>query len=118
MLLKKPRSKVFGDSIEKKDLRALLKALRAGEVVVYSSDQNFNYQNAFIPFFGVACGNLDGNSRYHSNAVARSMLPFWFYRDDDNRYQITDCRALGELAERKRSGRHSCLYAKPRINRA
>ena len=82
------RSKVFGDSIEKKDLRALLKALRAGEAVVYSSDQNFNYQNAFIPFFGVPAATLTATPDIIQRSGA-TMLPFWFYRDADNRYQIT-----------------------------
>ena len=82
------RSKVFGDSIEKKDLRALLKALRAGEAVVYSSDQNFNYQNAFVPFFGIPAATLTATPGIieRSGAV---MLPLWFYRDGDGRYQIT-----------------------------
>ncbi len=82
------RAKVFGDSIEKKDLRALLKALRAGDAVVYSSDQNFNYQHAFVPFFGIPAATLTATP----NIIERSgaaMLPFWFYRDANNRYQIT-----------------------------
>lgn len=81
------RSAVFGDSIEKKDLRALLKALRAGEAVVYSSDQNFNYQHAFVPFFGVPAATLTATPDIIHRSGAR-MLPFWFYRDDEGRYQI------------------------------
>ncbi len=86
------RSKVFGDSIEKKDLRALLKALRAGEAVVYSSDQNFNYQHAFVPFFGVSAATLMATPDIISRSGA-AMLPFWFYRDADGRYQITVAEA-------------------------
>lgn len=82
------RSKVFGDTIEKKDLRTLLKALRAGEAVVYSSDQNFNYQNAFIPFFGIPAATLTATPGIIERSGA-TMLPFWFYRDADNHYQIT-----------------------------
>ena len=82
------RAKVFDDSIEKKDLRALLRALRAGDVVAYSSDQNFNYQHTFAPFFGMPAATLTATP----GIVERSgsvMLPFWFYRDEHNRYQIT-----------------------------
>ncbi len=82
------RSKVFGDSIEKKDLRALLKALRMGEAVVYSSDQNFNYQHTFVPFFGVPAATLTATPSIIERSGAK-VLPFWFYRDADNRYQIT-----------------------------
>lgn len=86
------RSKVFGDSIEKKDLRALLKALRAGEAVVYSSDQNFNYQHAFVPFFGIPAATLTATPAIIERSGA-AMLPFWFYRDVDGRYQITIAEA-------------------------
>lgn len=81
------RAKVFGDSIEKKDLRALLKALRVGDAVVYSSDQNFNYQNAFVPFFGIPAATLIATPSIIERSGA-AMLPFWFYRDANNRYQI------------------------------
>ena len=81
------RTKVFGDSIEKKDLRALLKALRAGDAVVYSSDQNFNYQNTFVPFFGIPAATLTATPGIIERSGA-AMLPLWFYRDSNNRYQI------------------------------
>ena len=86
------RSNVFGDSIEKKDLRTLLRALRAGEVVVYSSDQNFNYQSAFVPFFGIPAATLTATPEIIERSGA-AMLPFWFYRDGDGRYQITIAEA-------------------------
>src|SRR5690606_41439980 len=52
------RAAVFGPSIGKKDVRGLIRALQAGEPVVYSADQNFTYQNAFVPFFGVPAATL------------------------------------------------------------
>ena len=82
------RAKVFGDSIEKKDLRALLRTLRAGDVVAYSSDQNFNYQHTFVPFFDVPAATLTATPGIVERSGA-AMLPFWFYRDEHNRYQIT-----------------------------
>jgi len=91
-MLDAARSRVFGDTIEKKDLRALLKALRAGEAVVYSSDQNFNYQNAFVPFFGIPAATLIATPDIIERSGA-AMLPFWFYRDDAGRYQITVAEA-------------------------
>jgi Kdo2-lipid IVA lauroyltransferase/acyltransferase len=86
------REKVFGYTIEKKDLRSLLKTLRAGDAVVYSSDQNFNYQNAFIPFFGIPAATLTATPGIVERSGAK-MLPFWFYRDVDGRYQITIAEA-------------------------
>jgi Kdo2-lipid IVA lauroyltransferase/acyltransferase len=87
-LVTEARSRVFGVDIEKKDLRGLLKALRAGEVVAYSSDQNFNYQHAFVPFFGVPAATLTATPSIIERSGA-TVLPFWFYRDAAGRYQIT-----------------------------
>ncbi len=81
------RERVFGPTIGKKDTRALLRALRSGEVVAYSADQNFTYQNAFVPFFGVPAATLVSTPELLRRANA-CMLPFWFHRDDDGRYHV------------------------------
>ena len=81
------RSRVFGPVFEKKDIRGLLRALQSGQIVVYSADQNFTYQHAFVPFFGIPAATLISTPDLVSrgNAV---MLPFWFYRDAGGKYQI------------------------------
>jgi KDO2-lipid IV(A) lauroyltransferase len=81
------RSAVFGPSIGKKDVRALLRNLADGQPVVYSADQNFTYQNAFVPFFGVPAATLTATPELlrRSGAV---LLPFWYRRGDDGRYVI------------------------------
>lgn len=81
------RAAVYGPSIGKKDVRGLLRALSAGEPVVYSADQNFTYQNAFVPFFGVPAATLTAVP----DLVARGkavLLPFWYRREADGRYRI------------------------------
>jgi len=81
------RAAVFGPSIGKKDVRGLLRALSSGEPVVYSADQNFTYQNAFVPFFGVPAATLTAVP----DLVARGkavLLPFWYRREADGRYRI------------------------------
>ncbi len=57
------RGAVYGATIGKKDVRALLRNLMDGQPVVYSADQNFTYQNAFVPFFGVPAATITGLSR-------------------------------------------------------
>ena len=52
------RRRVFADVIGKKDVRGLLRTLSRGGIVAYSADQDFNYQNAFVPFFGVPAATL------------------------------------------------------------
>jgi KDO2-lipid IV(A) lauroyltransferase len=82
------RAKVFGPTIAKKDVRGLLRALQAGEFVTYSADQNFTYQNAFVPFFGVPAATLTSTPQLVQRAHAR-MHPFFFHRDDSGRYRLT-----------------------------
>jgi KDO2-lipid IV(A) lauroyltransferase len=82
------RAKVFGPTIAKKDVRGLLRALQAGEAVTYSADQNFTYQNAFVPFFGVPAATLTSTPQMVARAHAR-MHPFFFHRADDGTYVLT-----------------------------
>jgi KDO2-lipid IV(A) lauroyltransferase len=81
------RCAVFGPTIGKKDVRALLRNLSDGQPVVYSADQNFTYQNAFVPFFGVPAATLTATPELVRRAGA-VLLPFWYRRDDDGRYVI------------------------------
>lgn len=81
------RRQVYGEPILKKDLRGLLRALRAGEPVVYSADQNFSYQHAFVPFFGVPAATLATVPALLARGRA-AMLPFWFHRGTDGRYRL------------------------------
>lgn len=81
------RAAVYGPTIGKKDVRALLRNLMDGQPVVYSADQNFTYQNAFVPFFGVPAATLTATPDLvrRANAV---LLPFWYRREADGRYRI------------------------------
>jgi len=79
------RARVFGATLAKKDVRGLLRTLQAGEPVVYSADQNFSYQHAFVPFFGVSAATLTSTPELVRRSHAQA-LPFWFHRDADGRY--------------------------------
>ena len=81
------RAAVYGPSIGKKDVRGLIRALQAGEPVVYSADQNFTYQNAFVPFFGVPAATLTATPELVRRGRA-VLLPFWYRREADGRYRI------------------------------
>jgi KDO2-lipid IV(A) lauroyltransferase len=81
------RAQVFGPTLAKKDVRGLLRTLQAGEPVTYSADQNFTYQHAFVPFFGISAATLTSTQ----DLVRRGdgmMLPFWFYRDTQGSYHL------------------------------
>ena len=81
------RSGVFGPAIGKKDVRALLRTLLDGEPLAYSADQNFNYQSAFVPFFGVPAATLTVTPELVRRGRA-VLLPMWYRRDDDGRYTV------------------------------
>ncbi len=82
------RSRVSGVLIAKKDVRGMLRTLKAGEPLVYSADQNFTYQNAFVPFFGINAATLTTTPNLVRRSNAR-MLPFWFHREPDGRYCLS-----------------------------
>ena len=86
-MFERARQRIFGATLAKKDVRGLLRSLQAGEWVVYSADQDFNYQHAFLPFFGIPAATLTGTSELVRRSGAR-MLPFWFHRAADGRYHL------------------------------
>ena len=80
------RSRV-GTTVAKKDVRGMLRTLQQGGLLAYSADQDFNYQNAFVPFFGVAASTLTTTPELVRRGRAR-VLPFWFHRERDGRYVL------------------------------
>ena len=86
-MFERARRRAFAGTVAKKDVRGLLKALSRGGVVAYSADQNFNYQHAFVPFFGVPAATLTATPdlALRANAV---VLPFWFHRERDGHYKL------------------------------
>lgn len=81
------RHRAFAGTIAKKDVRGLLRTLGRGGVVAYSADQNFTYQNAFVPFFGVPAATLTVTPELAARGNA-AVLPFWFHRDGEGRYRL------------------------------
>lgn len=81
------RRRAFADVIAKKDVRGLLRALASGNVVAYAADQDFSYQHAFVPFFGIPAATLTAIPALarRGNAV---VLPYWFWREADGRYTL------------------------------
>ena len=64
-----------------------MRKLARGAIVAYSADQNFNYQNAFVPFFGVQASTLVITPELAERAGA-VVLPTWCHRGADGRYRI------------------------------
>ena len=81
------RAAHFGATLEKKDVRGLLRVLQSAQAVAYSADQNFNFQHAFVPFFGVPAATLTTVPALVQRAGA-VVLPLWFHRDATGVYRI------------------------------
>lgn len=86
-LLDGARRRVFAEVVGKKDVRGLLRVLSRGGILAYSADQNFTYQNAFVPFFGVPAATLTATPDLARRADA-VVLPFWFHRTPAGRYKL------------------------------
>ena len=93
------RSRVFSPVLEKKDVRGLLRTLLGGHGLVYSADQNFTYQNAFVPFFGIQAATLTSTPELARRGQAR-VLPFWFHREADGTLPHPDRSSLGPVGSR------------------
>jgi KDO2-lipid IV(A) lauroyltransferase len=85
--LEHARQRNFQPTLEKKDLRGLLRALQAGGLVAYSADQDFSYRNAFVPFFGIPASTLVGTPELVAHGRAR-MFALWCRRLPDGRYRL------------------------------
>jgi len=81
------RRRAFAATIAKKDVRALLRALAHGDVVAQAGDQDFNYQHAFVPFFGMPAATLTAIPELARRGNA-TVLPYWFQREADGRYRL------------------------------
>ena len=81
------RQRAFAPTLEKKDVRGLIRALQQGELVVSSGDQDFSYKHAFVPFFGVSAATLLGSAQLAARGNARVFLS-WPRREADGSYSL------------------------------
>lgn len=91
------RERSAENTIEKRDIRSMVRSLRSGRVVWYAPDQSFNRKGAeVVPFFGVPCMHTTATSTLArlGNAVA---LPYFPRRTPDGRYVITVLPALQDF---------------------
>lgn len=81
------RRRVSAHVIGKKDVRGLLRVLSRGGMVAYLADQNFTYNSAFVPFFGVPAATLTTTLDLARRAGV-AIVPYWCQRLDDGRYRV------------------------------
>lgn len=81
------RRRYTGETFGKKDVAAAVRALRQGQPVGIAIDQDFRYQHAFVPFFGVPAATLATLPRMARAGRAEVFL-FWFRRTAPGDYAI------------------------------
>ena len=85
--LRRARARHFPPPLGKKETGGLLAALRAGELVIHSPDQDFSYRHAFVPFFGVPAATLVGTAALVEQSGARMFL-LWPRRLENATYRL------------------------------
>lgn len=81
------RSRFIDRLLDKKDLRGLVRSLRANRIVVLIGDQDFNLHNTFVPFFGVEASTLAVTPRL-ARLSGAPVLPAWCHRAAPGRYVV------------------------------
>ena len=70
-------------AIEREDVRAMVKALRAGRAIWYAPDQDYGRkQSIFVPLFGITAATVPATTRFARMGKAR-VIPFTQQRLDD-----------------------------------
>jgi KDO2-lipid IV(A) lauroyltransferase len=83
------RERSAATTIEKRDIKAMVRSLRAGRAVWYAPDQSYNRKgSAVVPFFGVPCMHTTATSTLARLGRAVT-LPFFPRRTNDGRYVHT-----------------------------
>jgi KDO2-lipid IV(A) lauroyltransferase len=83
------RERSVDQTIEKRDIKRMVRALREGRAVWYAPDQSYNRKGSeLIEFFGVPCMHTTATSTLArlGNAV---VIPFFPERKPDGRYVFT-----------------------------
>lgn len=88
-LVSRRRRRIYTLQIDRKDIRAIFKALKANHAVWYTGDQDFGIQHAvFVPFFGVTAATVTAATRF-AKANNSLVVAVDFRRDDSNgRYVV------------------------------
>jgi len=88
-LMRTGRERSSENTIEKRDIKKMVRSLRAGRAVWYGPDQSYNRKGAeVIDFFGVPSSQTTATSTLArlGNAV---VIPFFPRRLEDGRYEMT-----------------------------
>nr|WP_299240515.1 LpxL/LpxP family Kdo(2)-lipid IV(A) lauroyl/palmitoleoyl acyltransferase [uncultured Halomonas sp.] len=79
------RSRIFNQTIDRYDLRGVVRRIKAGHAVWYSPDQDFGREaSVFAPFFGVEAATVKLTGKI-AHMTGAPVMPLIFHRNPDNR---------------------------------
>jgi Kdo2-lipid IVA lauroyltransferase/acyltransferase len=83
------RERLYAHTIERGDIRQVIRNLKAGHIVWYGPDQDYGRRNSvFVPFFGVAAATTTALSRI-AKMTGAAVVPFAHFRTaDDAGYRL------------------------------
>ncbi len=87
-MIDRSRRRHAGQTLEKKDLKGLMRTLRQQQPVIYGFDQHFTDQTVWSSLFGVPAATLSTAAKLAARSKA-VVLSFWCYRDDDGHYHLS-----------------------------
>ncbi|ALM51645.1 LpxL/LpxP family Kdo(2)-lipid IV(A) lauroyl/palmitoleoyl acyltransferase [Halomonas huangheensis] len=79
------RNGIFGTSIDRHDLRGVVRRIKSGHHVWYSPDQDFGRDaSVFAPFFGIEAASIKLTAKI-AKMTGAPVMPLIFHRNPDNR---------------------------------
>lgn len=91
------RRRIYTWQIDRRDVRMIYRAFRAGHVVWYTGDQDFGTRHAvFAPFFGVPAATVTAASRFVA-ANHCAVFSVDFRRDNARRRYVVDFAPVTEV---------------------
>ncbi|EGP21664.1 LpxL/LpxP family Kdo(2)-lipid IV(A) lauroyl/palmitoleoyl acyltransferase [Halomonas sp. TD01] len=89
------RSQVFGQAIDRHDLRGMVRRIKAGRTVWYSPDQDYGRDvSVFAPLFGQQAATIRLTAKI-ARLTGAPVVPLMYHRNPDNQtYTITCLPAL------------------------
>ena len=91
------RERSVENTIEKRDIKGMVRSLRNGRIVWYAPDQSYNRKGAeVVPFFGVPSMHTTATSTLARLGKA-SVVPFFPERKPDGRYLLRILPALADF---------------------
>ncbi|GMR08967.1 MAG: lipid A biosynthesis lauroyl acyltransferase [Gammaproteobacteria bacterium] len=89
IIMKRRREFLYDVTVDRKDTRGMLKALKKNMPVWYAADQDYGRKHSvFVPFFGIPTATIAATSRFAESSGAR-VVPFYLHRlADDAGYRL------------------------------